>query len=78
MVEHMMIGSATNIPRGLVGVSESGPGSIDKSKLRLGLGLGSVSLSEVLLLISMSLSDVVSGSSEELLALSFLLLLSDG
>ena len=73
----MMIGGARNIPRGLVGVSKIGPGSIGKSKLRLGLGLGSVPLSEVLLLISMSLSDVISGSSEELLALSFLLLRSD-
>ena len=61
----MMIGGARNIPRGLVGVSEIGPGSIDKSKLRLGLGLGSVSLSEVLLLISMSLSNVISGLSDD-------------
>ena len=61
----MMIGGARNIPRGLVGVSEIGPGFIDKSKLRLGLGLGSVSLSEVLLLISMSLSNVISGLSDD-------------
>ena len=73
----MMIGGARNIPRGFVGVSEIGPWSIDKSKLRLGLGLGSVSLSEVLFLIFMPLSDVISGSSDELLALLFLLSLSD-
>ena len=69
-------GGAWNIPRGFVGVSAIGPGSSDKSRLRLGLGLGSVSISEVLVLISMSLSDLISGSPEELLALSFLLLLS--
>ena len=73
----MKTSGARSIPRGFVGVSEIGPGSSDKSKLRLGLGLGSVSLSEVLVLMSMSLSHPLSGSSKELLALSFLLLFSD-
>ena len=63
----MKTGGARNIPRDFVGVSEIGPGSSSESKLRLGLGLGSVSISEFLVLMFMSLSDLLSGSSEELL-----------
>ena len=60
----MKIGGARNIPRGFVGFSEIGPGSSEESRLRLLLDLGSVSLSELVVLASMSLSDLLFGSSE--------------